>query len=197
MRKAKFPIIDDRTHELYLTLSKSVLKRFGHMTPRVLKTDAWNELKGALPIGGIVPKLWGNCRIVEYKKDVCEGAKEMFPSLDITQGDIRSLPFEDNSFDVILDLSTLDHIPPQDVPVALKEYNRVLDGGYFLLVTWFRDGDYPQEPNKEWSPDNQYLFEYDKVVPEIKKYFEVVEEETIYAEPKRYLHYMLMNKHGK
>ncbi len=53
---------------------------------------------------------------------------------ELIQGDVRRMPFADESFDVIVDFGTLYHIArPQD---ALREINRVLvPGGLFVHET--------------------------------------------------------------
>jgi SAM-dependent methyltransferase len=40
-------------------------------------------------------------------------------------GDVRQLPFEDRSFDVAVAVDLLEHVPPADRPVALRELARV------------------------------------------------------------------------
>jgi len=40
-------------------------------------------------------------------------------------GSVENLPFEDNSFDVILCAEVLEHLPFEKFPIALKELNRV------------------------------------------------------------------------
>lgn len=194
MRKARFDIISDHVHNYYLTLSQKAVGRMQN-TPdlHVLKTDAWNELPGALPVGGIAPQLNVDCKIVEVQKEVCEAAQKHHPELHITKGDIRDLPYQDKEFHIILDLSTLDHIPESDVPLAIESYARVLkNNGLFLLVTWFKDK--VEEQTAEWSPDNQYYFNYDKVLNIINKLFRLEEQETLYSEKERFLHYFLFTK---
>ncbi|MCK4348488.1 MAG: methyltransferase domain-containing protein [Thermoplasmatales archaeon] len=41
-------------------------------------------------------------------------------------GDIKELPFKDNSFQKIFAFDCVEHLPLEEVPLALKEINRVL-----------------------------------------------------------------------
>ncbi len=68
-------------------------------------------------------------------------AKAGFTNVDLRQGDARSLPFEDDSFDVLLNSYMLDLIPLKDMPVVLGEFRRVLrDNGRLVLVNMSKDG---------------------------------------------------------
>jgi ubiquinone/menaquinone biosynthesis C-methylase UbiE len=59
------------------------------------------------------------------------------PNLTFVEGDARALPFEDNSFDVVVFHTTLCHIPRPEL--ALTEASRVLCSDGVLAVF---DGDY-------------------------------------------------------
>jgi SAM-dependent methyltransferase len=92
----------------------------------VLKMDAWNEAKdevrGSLP-GCIINIEISFMRVLKAKVPygVC--------------GNIRALPFKSNLFDVVLDLSTIDHQMCMELPIL--EYYRVLKkDGVLLLCTW-------------------------------------------------------------
>ena len=66
--------------------------------------------------------------------------KAGFFNVDLRQSDARSLPFEDNSFDVLYNSYMLDLIPLADMPVVLGEFRRVLkDGGRLALVNLSKD----------------------------------------------------------
>jgi len=53
----------------------------------------------------------------------------------IQEGDLRSLPFDNLSFDAAVSSYAIDHLEPQEVPVALAETYRALrNGGEFLLM---------------------------------------------------------------
>ena len=143
------------------------------MAHAVLKTDCYNEANGR-------PIIFDNkFKLIEYDQEVINLAKRSNMTLDIIQGDIRQLPFGHDSFEVILDLSTLDHIPPKDVATVIGEYNRVLGPrGKLLLITWLTNN---EAPEKEWTPQDQYFFKYETVKKELDKYFDTTEESLLFG----------------
>lgn len=67
-------------------------------------------------------------------------ARADFTNVDLRQADARSLPFDDNSFDVLLNSYMLDLIPLGDMPGVLGEFRRVLKaGGRLALVNMSKD----------------------------------------------------------
>ena len=50
-----------------------------------------------------------------------------------------NLPFEDNSFDVVIAINTLHNLDKEDFAVALREVERVSRKGAFVTVDAFRD----------------------------------------------------------
>ncbi len=63
-----------------------------------------------------------------------------FTNVDLRQGDARSLPFDDNSFDVLFNSYMLDLIPLDDMPGVLNEFRRVLKkDGRLVLVNMSKD----------------------------------------------------------
>lgn len=74
------------------------------------------------------------CIGVEYSQELVNFAKEKFPYLEIVKGDIQSLNFPDNSFDLAIAAAVIEHIPYPDKVV--KEAKRVLrPGGIFILTS--------------------------------------------------------------
>lgn len=67
--------------------------------------------------------------------DIAASAARFFHK-PFVEGSATNLPFEDNSFDVVWTIWTLEHVP--DPELALEEIRRVLrDGGYlYLLPAW-------------------------------------------------------------
>ncbi len=67
-------------------------------------------------------------------------ARRGFTNVDLRQADARSLPFDDNTFDILLNNYMLDLIPLDDMPVVLGEFRRVLkEGGRLVLVNMSKD----------------------------------------------------------
>ena len=55
-----------------------------------------------------------------------------FAGVEVITGDARNMPFEDNSFDLIVSSSTLEHIP--NFWLACDEMKRVLAPGGILII---------------------------------------------------------------
>jgi SAM-dependent methyltransferase len=75
-------------------------------------------------------------------------------AVEFLQGDLRELPFEDSSFDLVVCFEAIEHIERQDA--ALDELRRVLrDDGHLLLSSPNRDVFPPGNPHHvhEYSPE--------------------------------------------
>lgn len=60
-------------------------------------------------------------------------AEIILPKVSFKVGSLLELPYEDNFFDVVFSFQVLEHIPPEDLPQAIKEVYRVLKpGGKFI-----------------------------------------------------------------
>jgi SAM-dependent methyltransferase len=108
----------------------------------VLKADLWNECLGGTRdiVGHFQEK--GTFRFfgLDLLYLVCVQGSSRVPTMPVVQADIRALPFRTGSFDAVLDLSTLDHLPEVGVAQAIGEYRRVLrDSGALLLIFWQRN----------------------------------------------------------
>ena len=154
--------------------------------PDILKLDANNEIFALPQRSGIAGNLrrFGSITILEYDQVATELAKQMYPNLSIIRGDLRRPPFQDGSFDLILDLSSIDHIPPEDLEASLGEYSRILrKEGKLLLVAWCRTRPLPVEGSSivKWNPHNQYFFDYAFLLDCLSMRFRVAEEQVILA----------------
>lgn len=64
-----------------------------------------------------------------------ERAKELLPSLKFYDERAQSLPFDDDSFELVVSWTVLQHIPPTELPDAVSEIERVLmPEGQMLLA---------------------------------------------------------------
>ena len=74
---------------------------------------------------------------IEYTKEAIALGKKMFPRIKIKQGTAYELPYQDESFDLVISTEVLEHLT--DPQKALKEMSRV--GKKYLLLT---------VPNEPW-----------------------------------------------
>lgn len=71
---------------------------------------------------------------VDYCANALQKAKDYAPDLPLTLADIRTMPFEDGTFQAYLSFGVLEHF--FDGPTsALREANRVLEDGGILVMT--------------------------------------------------------------
>lgn len=138
-------------HAHYRGLVKTHLPETG----RVLKTDLYNEVKGGFRhLDGVG---LGEDRTVwlEYDERTCRLARVRFPHKPIVRGDIRRLPFKPGCFSGVVDLSTIDHVLPEEMPGVFQEYRRVLaDLGELIQVVWCSETD--ELGPRPWNPSAQY-----------------------------------------
>jgi ubiquinone/menaquinone biosynthesis C-methylase UbiE len=64
--------------------------------------------------------------------------------------DARDLPFEDDSFDVIISINTVHNLDREECAVALEEIERVSRGHAFITVDAYRDED-ERERMMDWN----------------------------------------------
>lgn len=71
---------------------------------------------------------------LETKKKLFYDAPKKIPQANYALGSALSLPFEDNSFDIVVSFEVIEHIPKKTETIMFKEINRVLkkDGSFFL-----------------------------------------------------------------
>jgi SAM-dependent methyltransferase len=100
-----------------------------------LKTDLFDEAAGT----GIVGVLAQRCEQVvgiDVAPTVAAAARQHNVGLRATVCDVRRLAFRDQSFDVVVSNSTLDHFShAADITTSLRELHRVTRPGGVLVVT--------------------------------------------------------------
>lgn len=102
---------------------------------RILKTDLFDEAFG----DGLFLLLADHADSVvgtDISGAILEAARERHPNIETVRADVRRLPFDDDSFDAVVSISTLDHFESRDeIRDGLRELARVLRPGGQLLLT--------------------------------------------------------------
>jgi len=102
---------------------------------RALKTDLFDEAVGE----GLVHALAARAAHVvgvDLNPAIAEAARRRHRSVETVVADVRSLPFEAESFDAVVSNSTLDHFDDEaEIAAAIHELGRVLRPGGRLLLT--------------------------------------------------------------
>lgn len=78
-----------------------------------------------------------NPNVIKANRQICseELHPNLFRKMEFEVGDATALKFPDSSFDVVIAMSSLEHIPAQGWRVAMKELARVLRPGGYAVVT--------------------------------------------------------------
>jgi SAM-dependent methyltransferase len=107
----------------------------GRRFRNALKTDLFDESV----TDGVAPLLRDVARSttgIDLSSDVVERAQRRHPDIAARRADVRELPFDDASFDLVVSLSTLDHLATvAEIGAAIAELSRVLVPGGTLVVT--------------------------------------------------------------
>lgn len=76
----------------------------------------------------------------KYGKAIRTTSIDLYPKdsggINAVQGDVRQLPFEANSFDIIFSVQVLNYIDHKDDKKIIDELNRVLKPGGLALLHW-------------------------------------------------------------
>jgi SAM-dependent methyltransferase len=133
--------LDAREPRLWRTHSDATNAAFlsgalnGRHYRRALKTDLFDEATN----GGLVPALreaTDSIVGIDISPAVVAGARTRDPGLEASVADVRRLPFDDDAFDLVVSLSTLDHLASvREMASAIKELTRVLAPGGTLALT--------------------------------------------------------------
>ena len=97
---------------------------------------------------------------VDFSPSAVESCRSRFGSKAVFEvADLRDLPFEDGSFDVVLAQHSLEHISSESEHLALSEFRRVLKPGGLLYLQVFAEGDFRSGGEAE-SVRNGILYRY-------------------------------------
>jgi len=171
----------NHTENTYLRAVEIGLKFVNSNRIKVLKTDLWDE--GIEHWRDILSRYQNSEYFDLYGVDispvVCSSAMSRVKNVHVVQGDIRNLPFKNDFFDIILDLSTIDHVPENHVMDVLQEYKRVVNkSGILVLIFWYNSFFVKYIMNAR-EDDKQYYFTLRTVKNNVKKDFDILEEYCI------------------
>ncbi len=90
---------------------------------------------------------------IDISKKLIDFAKEKYKGVEFVVGDMRELPFSDESFNVVLGLVAFHHLPDKNSQEqALQEIKRVLKpGGVLVMLNWNAYSDWANKKFKKGS----------------------------------------------
>ncbi|MFF3314710.1 class I SAM-dependent methyltransferase [Streptomyces sp. NPDC003035] len=100
---------------------------------------------------------------VDASPAMIELARQAYPDLRFDLGSMAALDIADGAVGGVLSRWSIIHTPPDELPVVLKEFHRVLaPGGHLLVGFWAGDDpshptqvfDHAVAPAYRWSPDH-------------------------------------------
>ena len=108
-----------------------------------------------MPLYASLPQAAVTC--LDYSADMMENAKKRAKALDLSnvsfvQGDVGALPFEDESFDLVLSLNGFHAFPDKDR--AFSETCRVLKPGGVFCGCFYIAGEFPRT---DWFVRHMYV----------------------------------------
>ena len=90
---------------------------------------------------------------VDFSEEAVVSCRQLIPGVDVRQGDILRLDFDDSSLDSVVLFHVLEHVLPDDLPTAVSEIGRVLRRGGRAFIRSFSLGDMRSEKGERISDD--------------------------------------------
>lgn len=120
-----------------------LISRWAELTPRqrILKTDLFSEAFGVEQFFFDIIPAKSDVVGIDVSMEIVAEARNEARSRGLDTGgylccDVKKLPLQDNSVDLIISDSTLDHFPTEaEIVTALGEMGRVLKEGGTLILT--------------------------------------------------------------
>ena len=136
----------------------SLIARWAKLTDkqRILKTDLFEEAFGSDQFLFDLAQVNSNVIGIDISRETARRAKRVSKEYSVKAGeyfccDVRQLPFQDNSIDLVISDSTLDHFSKEtDIVTALKELHRVIRVGGTLILTMDNKGKLGEPLRRLW-----------------------------------------------
>ena len=96
---------------------------------------------------------------IDYTAHFVEKAKLKYPEVNWEQGDVRNLPFNDDSFDYVFIYHVLEHQKGyEDVQKAIQELGRIAKR--YIMIIWFKKPTFAHETRGGLQKDGFYYYKY-------------------------------------
>ena len=151
--------LDELSGEHKRNTHLGLLARWAELTSNttILKTDLFEEALGPDHFLFHLAKLSSNVVGIDISSEIVSGARERSRQRGSDLGqyiccDVRQLPFDSDSFDLVISNSTLDHFSHEsDIIAALHELKRVLRPSGILIVTMDNKGNLSEPFFRLWN----------------------------------------------
>jgi len=99
----------------------------------------------------------------DLTRSFLDETRERVPDASVVRGDMRALPFTDDSFDGLWACASLLHVPEAEVPSTLADFERVLVDGGVVLVSMKRaeTGDDDGTGQSPYGSDERHFERYE------------------------------------
>lgn len=122
-------------------LDRALLKGFAEMTQALEGDGAVLEVgSGPGTVSAFLRGFGVHVQGIDLSPNMVQLAQRVHSGIEFRVGDMRELPFEDAMFNGVVAWYSIIHLEPQDIPVALREFHRVLRSSGLLLLA-FQQGD--------------------------------------------------------
>ena len=112
---------------------------------------------------------------VEVSKDALKEYLSDLTPHTVLEAGVENLPFQDNSFDIVMCLDVMEHVPPFDVEEAISELIRVAKS--YIVLTINLDNPYEYHPSMFTRDEWEKMFLKNKNISQSHKIQESVEKQ--------------------
>lgn len=132
--------------------NKNLWKKDSNL-PKIFKNKKVLELGcgNGKTLKSIISQKPSSVSAIDFSQEAVKQAQVSFPNAIILKSDVTNLPFEENSFDLIVCHYILNNLKKEEQVLAVSEINRVLKSQGRVVFEDFAVGDFRQEKsnNKE------------------------------------------------
>jgi len=122
-----------------------------------------------------------NVTALDISENMLKAIKKKHSNVETVVGDVEQLPFEDNSFDIIISTFVIVHLT--DLSIFFKEAHRVLkDGGKFLISNIHQKKPVPVPIDNNMIQVESYYHNKEEVVDKLEELAFKIEKQEIIKE---------------